>query len=109
MEEVGGLVPMDPHTAKVVTKKVVERVSRQETQTVWNPISVVGAIIKVTFGAASKVADGVCALLVGTRPDSERDTIKGVGGVLLEDKRVVDTVWLSSTDTDFDIVGKAGL
>ena len=47
MEEVGGLVPMDPHPAKVVAQQVVQGVAREEAQAVRDPVVVVGIVVEV--------------------------------------------------------------
>ena len=47
MEEVGGLVPVDPHATEVIAKQIVQRIPREEGQAVWDPVSFVGRVIEV--------------------------------------------------------------
>lgn len=78
MKEVGGLVPVNPHTAKVVAKEVVERVARKEAQAVRNPICFIRIVVKVGFGPLPEVTNRLCALLVCTRPDAQSNTVERV-------------------------------
>lgn len=41
VEQVGGLVPVNPHATEVVAEKVVKRISRKEAQAVGNPVSLI--------------------------------------------------------------------
>jgi hypothetical protein len=109
VEEVGGLVPVDPHPPKVITQEIVKRISGKEGQAVWNPVRLVWRIVEIRLGPSSQVADSLCALLVCIGPNSERNTIKGVGRVLLEDKGMVHAVRLASSSANFNIVREAGL
>lgn len=109
VEEVGGLVPVDPHAAQVVAEQVVEGVSREEGQAVWDPVCLVGGVIKVGLGPLAEVPDGLGALLVSPRPDSERNTVEGVGGVLLQDERVVHAMRLASSSANLHIMREASL
>jgi hypothetical protein len=109
MEQVGGLIPMDPHATEIVSKKVVERVAREEAQAVWDPVCFVGLLVVAILSALPEIPDGLSTLLVGARPDTESDAIESVAGVLLEDEGVVDAVRLASAGADFDVVGEARL
>lgn len=104
MEEVGGLVPVNPHATKVVTEKVVKWISRQEGQAVWDPICLVAIFVEVGFGPLAEVPDGFGALVISSRPDSKCNAVESVCRVLLEDERVVNTVWLAATSADLNIV-----
>jgi hypothetical protein len=86
VEEVGGLVPVDPHATEVVAKKVVKGISRKEAQAVGDPVCLAGVVVVVGLCASSQLADCLGTLLVCARPDAEGDTVKSVGGVLLEDE-----------------------
>ena len=75
MEEVGSLVPVNPHTTKVIAQQVVERVSREEAQAVGNPVGLISRISVVWLGLSSEVTDGLCAFLVCARPHSESNAV----------------------------------
>lgn len=109
MEEIGCLVPVDPHTAKIVAKQVVKRVARKEAQTVWNPVSVVGRVVVILFGLLTEVPNSISSLLVSARPDAESNAVESVCRILLQDKGVVDTVWLAGPGADLDVVRETGL
>lgn len=109
MEEVGGLVPVDPHATEVVAQQVVQRIPREERQAVRNPVGLLGVVIVVGLGSLSQVADRLSSLLVGSGPHLQADAVKGVRGVLLQDKGVVYAVRLAAAGTNLDIVGKACL
>jgi hypothetical protein len=109
VEKVGGLVPVNPHASQVVTKQVVERVAGEERQAVGNPIRLVGVVVVVRLGTLAKITDRLGALVVGSGPDSERDTVKGLGGILLENESMVNAVRLAASRADLDIVREAGL
>lgn len=83
MEEICRLVPMNPHPSEVVAKKVVKRVARQETEAVWDPVSLVGLFIIVRLGPLAKVAYSLCTFFVRTGPNPQCDSIKSVTRVLL--------------------------
>jgi len=68
-----------------------------------------GRVVVVWLGPLAKVANGLSALLICSRPDTQSDTVECVGGVLLEDECVVDAVWLAGAGANLDIVGKASL
>ena len=104
MEEVGGLIPVNPHATEVVAQQVVERVSREEGQAVWNPICLVTILVKVGFGPLAQVSDGFGTLVISSRPNAKCNAVKGVCRVLLEDERVVDAVWLAAACADLNIV-----
>jgi hypothetical protein len=109
VEEVGGLVPVDPHAAQVVAEQVVERVARQEAEAVGDPVAVIGRVVQVRVGLAAQIADGVGALVVGARPDAQGDAVQGVGRVLLQDEGVVDAMGLRFAGAYFDVMREAGL
>lgn len=109
MEQVSSLVPVNPHATQVVAQEIVQRVARQERQTIRNPVCLLGVVIVVVFGPLPQVTDGLGPLLVGPRPDAQADAIERVRRVLLEDERVVSAVGLVPASTDFDIVREASL
>ena len=109
MEQVGGLVPVNPHTTEVITQQVVQRVPGQETQAVRDPVGLVGVVVKVGFGLLAQLTDGLRTLLISTGPDAQRDTVESVRRVLLQDESVVTTVRLALSCADFDIVRETGL
>jgi len=109
VEEVGGLVPVNPHTAEIIAEQVVQRITRQEAQAVWNPVSLVRRIVIVLFSLLAKLADSVGSLLIGARPDTESNTVESVCRILLEDESVVNAVWLASAGADLDVVRETGL
>lgn len=104
MEQVGSLVPVNPHASKVIPEQVVERVARQETQAVWNPVRLLGTVVEIRLGAFSQVADGLGSFLVGAGPDAESNSIEGMRRVLLENKRVMDAVGLTLAGANLDVV-----
>jgi hypothetical protein len=104
VEEVGGFVPVDPHATEVVAEKVVQRVSRKETQAVGDPVCLAGILVVVRLCALPQLTDRLGTLLVCARPDAEGDTVQSVRGILLEDECMVDAVRLHSASADFDIV-----
>jgi len=109
VEQVSSLVPVDPHTTQVVTKKVVQRVTRQEAQAIRDPVGLARSVEVVRLGAFAKVTNGLRALVVSAGPNAKGDTIQRVRGVLLEDKSVVDTVRLAGSSADLDVVREARL
>ena len=109
MEEVRGLVPVDPHASKVVSQKVVERVPGQEAQTIRYPVCFVGRVVVVGFCSLAQATDSFSALLIRTRPYPEGNAVQGVRGILLQNERMMYTVGLASASTYLDIVGKACL
>jgi hypothetical protein len=108
VEEVGGLVPVNPHAAEVVAKEVVEGVAGQEGQAVRDPVRLVGIVVKVGLCPLAQITDGLGALVVGAGPDSQADAVECMGRVLLEDEGVVDAVRLAAASADLDIVREAG-
>lgn len=64
MEQVGRLIPVDPHTAQVVAKKVVERVSRKERQAVRDPVRLIGVVVIIGFGLLPQISNRFGSLLV---------------------------------------------
>lgn len=104
MEEVSGLVPVDPHATEVVAQQVVEWISREEGQAVWNPICLVTILVKVGLGPLAQVSDGLGTLVISSGPNAKRNAVKSVCRVLLEDEGVVDAVWLAAACADLDVV-----
>ena len=104
MEEVGCLVPVDPHATKIVAEEVVEWVARQETQTVGDPVSLAWGIEVIRFCAPAEITDSLCTLVVGTRPDTKGNAVQSVRLVLLKNKRVVHAVRLAATSADLNIM-----
>ena len=109
MEEVSSLVPVDPHSTQVVAEKIVQRAARQEAQAVRDPVGLAGSVKVIGFSTLAKVANGLRALVISTRPDAKSDTVQCVRRVLLEDECVMDTVRLAGTGADLNIVREAGL
>jgi len=109
MEEIGGLVPVDPHSTKVITQKIIKRISRKERQAVWDPVGLIRRIIEVGFGPPPKVANGLCTFLICPGPHPESNTVKSVGGILLQNERVMHTVRLIASRADLYIVGETSL
>ena len=107
VEQVGGLVPVDPHATEVVTQQIVEGIPGEEAQAVRNPVGLVRVIIEVRLRLLAQLADCLCALLVGTGPNAQRDTVQSVRRVLLQDERVVCTVRLALAGTDLHVVREA--
>lgn len=66
MEQVGSLVPVNPHAPEVVTQQVVEWVPGEEGQAVWNPVCLISVVVEVGLGPLPEVADSFGALLVGS-------------------------------------------
>lgn len=109
VEQVSSLVPVNPHTTEVITQQVVQRIAGEEAQAVRDPIGLVWVIIKVGLGLLAQFPNGLGALLIGTGPDAQRDTIQRVRRILLENKGVVGTVRLALASANLDIVGEACL
>lgn len=78
VEEVGGLVPVNPHAPEIVAQQIVEGIARQEAQAVRNPVGLVRAVEEVGLGLLSQITDGFGPLLVRARPDAERDPVESV-------------------------------
>ena len=64
VEEVGGLIPVNPHASKVIAQKVVKRISGKEGQAVWDPICLICRVVEIGFGPSSQVSDRLRALLI---------------------------------------------
>lgn len=109
VKEVRGLVPVDPHTTEVVSEEIVQGISGEERQTVWDPVSLIRSVKVVWLGPLAQIANGLGALLVGTGPNAKGNAVEGMGGILLEDEGVVDAVGLAFAGANFDIVREAGL
>jgi hypothetical protein len=50
VEQIGGFVPMNPHATKVISKKIIKGIARQETQAVGDPVSLIGVVVVVGLG-----------------------------------------------------------
>lgn len=109
VEEVGRLVPMNPHAPEVVTEKVVERVAREERQAVRDPVLLLRVIVEVGLRPPPQLTDRLGPLLIGARPDTQADTIERVRRILLEDEGVVDTMRLGAAGANLDVMREAGL
>lgn len=109
MEQVGGFVPVDPHPSKVITKKIVEGISGEKTQAVWNPVRLIARVIEVWFCSSSEVTDCLCALFICSRPNSESNSVKCVARILLKNVCVVDAMRLASASADFNIMRETSL
>lgn len=109
MEQVGGLVPMDPHTPEVVTQQVVEGVSREETQAIGDPVDLLRVIVEIGLGLFAEFTDSFGTLLVGSGPDTQSNAVKSVGRILLQDEGMVGTVRLGLAGTNLNIVRETGL
>jgi hypothetical protein len=109
VEEIGSLVPVNPHASKVVAKQVVERVPREKAQAIRNPISFVRDIMVIRFRLPSEFTDGFGTPLICSRPHTECNTVKRVLRILLQDKGMVEALRLASASDQFDIVGETSL
>jgi hypothetical protein len=70
MEQVGSLIPVNPHSSEVVAKKIVERIPREEAQAVRDPVCLVGSVSIVGLGLSAELTNGLSTLLVSSRPDA---------------------------------------
>ena len=109
VEEVCGLVPVDPHSTEVVSEEIVEGVAGEEAEAVGDPVGLRGIVIEVWLRLLAELANGLGALLVSSGPDTESNAVEGVVGVLLEDVGVVGAVGLAGAGADFDVVRETGL
>lgn len=109
VEKIGSLVPVHPHTSKVVAQKVVERIPREKAQAVRNPISLVRDIMVIRLRLSSKLPNGFGTPLVCSGPHAECNTVERVLRILLQDKRMVQALRLAATSDEFDVVGETGL
>jgi hypothetical protein len=109
VEEVRSLVPVNPHSSKIVTKKVVERITRDEAQAVRYPICFVRDIMIVRLCLSSKFTDSIGTPLICSRPYAECNAVEGVLRILLQDERMVQTLGLTSSRDKLDIMWKASL
>ena len=109
MEKVSSLVPVDPHATEVVAEQVVKRVAGKERQAVGDPILLIRVVEEVGFGPPPEFADRLGSLLVGAGPDTQANSVQGVGGILLKNEGMVNAVWLTSASADFDVVREASL
>jgi len=108
VEEVGGLVPVDPHATEVITEQVVKGISGQKAETVRDPICLARGVVVVRLGPLAEFTDRLCALFVGARPDSQSNAIESVRRILLEDESVMNAMRLAGTGADFDIMRETG-
>lgn len=109
VEKVGGLVPVNPHPSEVIAQEVVQGIPGKEAQAVRNPVGLVRVVVEVGLSLLAQFTNGLGALLVGTGPDAQRDTVQGVRRILLENKGVVGAVRLALASANLDIVGETGL
>ena len=109
MEEVCGLIPMNPHAPQVIAQQVEQRVPRQKTERVRDPVRLVRRVIIIGFVPFAQFSDRLGPLIVCPRPHPKGNSIERMRGVLLQDKCVVNAVWLRASGTNLDIVGKACL
>lgn len=109
MEQVGGLVPVNPHASQIISQEVVERITRQERQAVGDPVRLIRVVVVVALGPLAKVADGLGSLLIGSRPHSQADSVECVRRILLKNEGVMNAVRLASACANLDIVREAGL
>jgi len=109
VEQVRSLVPVNPHTPEVVTQQVIQGIPGEETQTVGNPVGLVGIVVEIRLRLLSQFPDGLGSLFVSARPDSQSDTVESVGGILLEYKGMVNAVRLALAGANLDIVREACL
>jgi len=109
VEQVGGLIPVNPHTSKIISQKVIQRVARQERQAVGNPVSLIRVVIVVALRPLAKLTDCLGPLLIGSRPNAQADTIQCVGRILLKNKGMVNAVRLASACADLNIMGETSL
>lgn len=109
MEQICGLVPMDPHAAQVVTQQVEQRVPRQKAECVRDPVGLIGIVEIVGLVPPPQLSDGLGTSIIGPRPDAQGDPVESVRRVLLKNKRMVDAVGLCPTGANLDVVGEASL
>lgn len=83
VEEIGSLVPVDPHSTKIIAEQIVQWIPGEEAQTVWDPVSLLGVVVKVRLGLLTQFADCFGALFVSAGPDAQGNSIKGVRRILL--------------------------
>ena len=109
MEQIGGLVPVNPHASKVVAQEIVEGIPREETEAIRDPICFISHVVIVCFRLASEVSNRVSPLLIGARPDSKGNAIERVLGIVLKYKRVVQALRLASASDQLDVMREACL
>lgn len=78
VEQVGRLVPVDPHAPEVVAQQVVQRVPREERQAVRNPVLLLRVVVEVGLRPLPELADRLGALLVGAGPNAQADAVESV-------------------------------
>lgn len=100
---------MDPHSSQIVTKKVEQRVPRQKAEGIGNPVSLVWIVIVVRLIPLPQFPNRLRALIIRTGPNSQRDSVECMAGILLENECMMDTMRLCAACTYFDIVGEASL
>jgi hypothetical protein len=109
VEQVGGLIPVNPHASQIISKEVVERVTGKERQAVRDPVGLIGVVVVVALGSLTEVANCLGPLLVSARPNAQGNTVESVGRILLKNKSMVNTVRLASASANLNIMGEAGL
>ena len=78
MEKIGGLVPVNPHSTKIISKKIVKRITGKETQAIRNPICFVPRVIEIWLCSLSEIANSLSTFLVSPRPNSEGNAVESV-------------------------------
>ena len=78
MEQVGGLVPVNPHATEVVAKEVVQGIPRQKAQTVRDPVRLIAVVKKVGLDALAQVTDGLGSFLISSRPYTQSNSVKSM-------------------------------
>jgi hypothetical protein len=109
MEQVGSLVPVNPHTSKIISQKIIQRIAREERQAVRNPVSLIRVVVVVTLSSLAELTNCLGPLLVGSRPNSQTDTVQSVRGILLENKGMVNAVRLAAACANLNIMGETSL
>jgi hypothetical protein len=109
MEQVGSLIPMDPHPPQIVAQQVEKRISGQEAKGIGNPVSFIRSIIIIRLIPFPQFPDGLGPLIICPGPNPQRNAIQGVRRILLQHKRVMDAVRLRPTCTYLYVMRKASL
>ena len=58
---------------------------------------------------SSKFTNGIGTPFICARPDAECNAVEGVLRILLQDKRMVQALWLASAGDELDIMWEASL
>lgn len=78
VEQIGGLVPMNPHAPEIVAQQVVKGISREEAETVGDPVGLIGVVVEILLRLLAELSDGLCTLVVRAGPDTKRNAVEGV-------------------------------